>query len=173
MTFDELMAQTKVDNRVPTKEEVDAALKETVQSFTTIKEINDFITKFSPDDCYMVIRDHIQPKSNMVIRRNKDQEVEEYQRFQQIQIESKETFDAMNKMAAIRDVHGIAGMICQKYYGISLRMIGKLDDELGKVEAAINRIEEHIGLNATIFNEEVKADDTAGIEHKQGVKETT
>lgn len=93
MTFDELMAQTKVDNRVPTKEEVDAALKETVQSFTTIKEINDFITKFSPDDCYMVIRDHIQPKSNMVIRRNKDQEVEEYQRFQQIQIESKETFD--------------------------------------------------------------------------------
>lgn len=173
-TFDELMAQAQVEGgKVPTKEEVDAALKDTIHSFKTIKEINDFITKFSPDDCYVVIRDHVQPKSNMVIRRSKEQEAEEYQRFQDIQREAKETFDAMNKMAQIRDVHGIAGMIAQRYYGISLRMISKVDDGLGKVETAINRIEEHIGLDVTVFNEEVKVDDTAGIENEQGVKKTS
>ena len=75
MKFDELMAQQS-DGKMPTKDEIQNALKETVQSLTTIKEINDFIVKFSPDDAYMIIRDHVQPKSNLIIRRNKDEEHE-------------------------------------------------------------------------------------------------
>lgn len=171
MKFDELMAQQN-DGKMPTKDEIQNALKETVQSLTTIKEINDFIVKFSPDDAYMIIRDHVQPKSNLIIRRNKDEEHEEYQKFQQIQRESKETFDYMNSMANKRDVHGISRQIGQEFYGICLRMISKLDDELGKVEAAVNRIEEHIGIDVTVFNEEVNANDTAGIEHEQRIEET-
>ena len=78
----------------------------------------------------------------------------------------------MNSMANKRDVHGISRQISQEFYGICLRMISKLDDELGKVEAAVNRIEEHIGIDVTVFNEEVNANDTAGIEHEQGIEET-
>ena len=56
-------------------------------------------------------------------------------------------------------------------YGIAIRMISKVDDELGRVEVAINMIEEHLGLSVTKFEEEGDSNDTTESSNEQGSKE--
>ena len=52
-------------------------------------------------------------------------------------------------------------------------MISTLDDELGKVEKALNIIEEHIGLSVTQFDKEEISNDTTESGNEQGSKEVT
>ena len=67
----------------------------------------------------------------------------------------------------------MAQAIAGKMYGILLRMINKLDDELGKVESAVNINEEHNGISVTKFNEEVNDNDTTKSNNEQGSEEVT
>lgn len=172
MKFEEL--REKIQN--PSQEQIDAAIKESISACTNMKELNDFLIQFHPNDAYKVIRDFIQPNTNMVIRHAKNAEKNtfdnaEYRRFQEIQQEAKRMFDYFRRTATMFDLNQIAEM-SQRYYSITVRMISKVDDELGKIEAAINRIEEHIGLDVTKFEEDGEINDTTDGD-KQGEQETT
>lgn len=157
MKFEDIIAG-KLQN--PTDEQVQAALAESVSDCNDLNELNDFLVKLHPSDAYKVIRDHVKPQNNMLVRRAKVDNVEWYQRFQDIQREAKRIFEYERKTATIFEVQQIASQTVQQYYGIAVRMIGKVDDELGKTEAAINRIEERLGMSVTKFNEDGDGNDT-------------
>lgn len=158
-----------------TPDEVQQALEEAVKSFTDIKSLNDFLIKLHPSSAYTTIRDIIQPKTNFMIRQaSKAEDKSEYQRFQDIQRQAKSVFEYEHKHATIFEVNQISQSIAKQYYAIVVRMISKLDDELGKVEMAINTIEGHIGLDVTKFNEEEgDNNDTTKSVNEQGSKEIT
>ena len=76
-----------------TQEQIKQAINDTVKGFTTIADLNNFLTKLHPSDAYALIRDIVQPKNNFMIRRQKEEELEEYQKFQEIQKQAKATFE--------------------------------------------------------------------------------
>ena len=170
INFDDIV-NGKIKN--PTAEQVQEAINETVTSAATLKDINDFLVKMHASDAYKIIRDVVQPKTNLIVRRAKENEPEEYQRFQNIQQEAKNIFDYERKTATIFDVQQISSGISQQFYGIAVKMISTLDDELGKVEKALNTIEEHIGLSVTQFDKEDINNDTTKSGNEQGSKEVT
>ena len=157
----------------PTSEQIQEALKETITSFTSIKDLNEFLIKLHPSDAYRAIRDIVQPKTNIIIRNEQKNKTEDYQRFQNIQQEAKKIFEYEHKHATIFDVQKIATGIAQQMYGIAIRMISKVDDELGRVEHAVNTIEEHLGLGVTKFEEECDYNDTAKTDDEQRSEEVT
>lgn len=156
-----------------TPEQVQEALNETVRSFASLKDLNDFLVKLHPSDAYKTIRDIVQPKSNLIIKRAKTEDVEEYQKFQDIQRQAKQVFEYESKTATIFEVNKIAAGIAQRFYGITVRMISEVDDELGRVEQALNMIEERLGMTVTKFEKEGMSNDTAEHDNEQGVQETT
>lgn len=170
MNFDDIVSGEIKD---PTAEQIQEAINETVTSATTLKDINDFLVKMHASDAYKIIRDVVQPKTNLIIRRANENDKEEYQRFQSIQQEAKNIFDYERKTATMFDVQQIASGISQQFYGITVKMISTLDDELDKVEKALNIIEEHIGLSVTQFDKEEISNDTTESGNEQGSKEVT
>lgn len=170
MKFDDIM-NGKVK---ATPDEVQQALEEAVKSFTDIKSLNDFLVKLHPSSAYTTIRDIVQPKTNVMIRiASQAEDKSEYQRFQEIQKQAKKVFDYEHKTATIFEVNQIATSIAQRFYGITVRMISQLDDELGKVEQAINTIEERLGMSVTKFEKENVNNDTTESGNEQGDKEVT
>lgn len=167
MKFEEIM-----DGKLahPTDEQVQAAIKESINDCKDLNELNNFLVKLHPSDAHKVIRDHVKPQSNMLIRLARQNNVEWYQRFQDIQMEAKRIFEYERKTATIFEVQQIATQTAQQYYGIAVRMIGKLDDELGEIKAAINRIEEHIGMSVTKFDKGGDNNDPTESGNEQGVK---
>lgn len=159
----------KVQN--PTKEDIQNAIKETVNSFTNLKDLNDFLTKLHASDAYTVIRDIVQPKNNIIVAQAKSNDVIEYQRFQDLSREAKQVFEYERKTATMFDVHKISTSTAQKYYGIAVRMISTLDDELAKIKQAINTIEGHIGMSVTDFSRGENNNDTTESGNEQGSKE--
>jgi hypothetical protein len=172
--FEEIM-NGSVQN--PTKEQINEALKETVTGFKTLKDLNDFLVKLHPTDVYNIIRDYIHPSTNSVVNDAKVADLDEYKRFQDIKQEAKKVYDYESKTATIFDVKqistNIAQALTQRMYGILVRMISKLDDELGKIESAVNMLEEHNGLSVTKFDEEENKDDTTKSINEQGSTETS
>lgn len=166
--FEEMM-NGSVKN--PTPEQIQEALKETITSFTSLKDLNEFLIKLHPSDAYKAIRDIVQPKTNIIVRNEQKNKTEDYQKFQNIQQEAKRIFEYEHKMATIFDVQQIATGIAQQMYGIAIRMISKVDDELGKVEVAVNTIEEHLGLSVTKFEEEGDNNDTTESSNEQRSEE--
>jgi hypothetical protein len=170
--FEEIM-NGSIQN--PTQEQINEALKETVTGFKTLKDLNDFLIKLHPTDVYNIIKDYVHPTNNFVINKAKQDDVEEYKRFQDIQQEAKKVFDYESKTATIFDVKqistNIAQVLNQRTYGILVRMISKLDDELGRVESAVNIIEEQNGLSVTKFEEE-NNNDTTESSNEQGSTKT-
>lgn len=173
MKFEDII-NGKVKN--PTEQQVEEALKETISSFQTLKDMNEFLQKLHVSDAYRVIRDIIQPKTNPIVKHAMDKDKEQYQLFQDIQNQAKSAFDWENTQATRGDARNIATQIASqlsnKFYGICVRMISTLDDELGKVEVAINKIEEHIGLEKTNFeNNKEDNHDTTKSGNEQGSEE--
>ena len=157
-----------------TQEQIKQAIDDTVKGFTTIADLNNFLTKLHPSDAYTLIRDVVQPKSNFMIRKQKEEELEEYQKFQEIQKQAKATFDYERKTATMFEVQQVAAGIAQKYYNIAVRMISLLDDELGRVESAVNTIEEKVGLPISKFEvKEGDSNDTAEHNDEQGSEKTS
>lgn len=157
----------------PTSEQIQEALKDTITSFTSIKDLNEFLIKLHPSDAYKAIRDIVQPKTNFIIRNEQKNKTEDYQRFQNIQQEAKKIYEYEHKHATIFDVQNIATGIAQQMYGIAIRMISKVDDELGRVEHTVNTIEEHLGLDVTKFEEECDYGDTTKTDDEQRSEEVT
>jgi hypothetical protein len=144
-----------------TPDEVQKALEEEVRGCSDLKTLNDFLTKLHPSSAYTTIRDIVQPKTNFMIKQaSKEEDKSEYQRFQDIQQQAKAVFDYERKTATIFEVNQISTQIAQRFYGITVRMISMMDDELGKVEQAINKIEGHLGLDVTNFEKENEHDTT-------------
>lgn len=170
--FEEIINNTA---QKPTAEQIRSALEETIKSFVSLKDLNEFLIKLHPSDAYKAIRDIVHPKTNIIIKREQQDKTEDYTRFQEIKQEAKRIFNYEHKTATIFDVQqistSITQQISQQMYGIAIRMISKLDDELGKVEQAINTIEGHIGLNVTNFVEEENNNDTAESGNEQRSKE--
>lgn len=169
MKFEDIMSG-KVPN--PTDEQIQAALKESVASCGTLDELNNFLVKLHPSDAYKVIRDYVKPQNNPMIRSAKYEHIEWYQRLQEIRMEAKRVFEYERQTATIFEVQHITTQTVQQYYGIAVRMISKIDNELGEVEAAINRIEEHIGMNVTNFEKDGGNNDPTESGNEQGVKKT-
>lgn len=165
--FEEIIGQ--FEN--PTHEQIMDAVKQTVNGFTNIEELNDFLIKFSASDAYEIIRDIVHPSRNMIIARAKKNNKEEYQKFQDIMMQSKKVYEYEKKNATIFDVRNISTSIAQQFYSITVRMISVLDDELGKVEKAVNTIEEHNGMSVTNFEKEGANDDTTSNDEQRS-KET-
>lgn len=154
-----------------TPEEVQRALEDEVRKCEDIKTLNDFLVKLHPSSAYTTIRDIIQPKTNFIIKNaSKAEDKTEYQRFQEIQRQAKAVFEHERKTATIFEVNQIATAIAQRFYGITVRMISMVDDELGEVEKAINKIEGHLGLGVTNFEKE-NANDTTESSNEQGSEE--
>lgn len=156
-----------------TPEQVQEALNDTVRSFASLKDLNDFLTKLHPSDAYRTIRDIVQPKSNLIVKRAKTEDIEEYQKFQDIQRQAKQVFDYENKVATIFDVNKISAGIAQRFYGITVRMISEVDDELGRVEQALNMIEERLGMTVTKFEKEGMNNGTTEHGNEQGIEKAT
>lgn len=158
----------------PTKEQINEALTETVNECKTLNELNNFLVKLHPTDAYRVITDIVRPSTNMLVRREQKKKSDDYKMFQNIQQESKRLSEYEQKNATIFDVKQISTGIAQQMYGIAVRMISAVDDELGRVEAAVNTIEAKVGLPISDFNEkESDSNDTTEPSNEQGSKETT
>lgn len=161
----------------PTKEQINKALEETVREFKSLKDLNDFLTQLHPSDAYNVITNIVRPSTNMIVKREQKNKSDDYKVFQNITQEAKKMYDYERKNATIFDVQtisaGIAQQVCQQMYGIAVRMISKVDDELGRVEVALNTIEEHIGLSVTNFEEKGDSNDTTKSINEQRSKEAT
>lgn len=173
MKFEDIV-NGKVKN--PTGKEVQEALHETITSFTKLKDMNEFLQRLVAGDAYKVIKDIVKPQSNALITDAKQNDVEEYQKFQDIQRASKAIYEWENTPSTHRDTQRISTQIAsdtvQKFYNICVRMISTLDDELNEVEKAVNRIEEKIGLDPTNFEKE-NHDDTAKLNDVQRSEEST
>lgn len=156
----------------PTGEDIKNVVTDILKSVQTIKELNEELKTLTAEDAYVAITDIVHPKSNAVVVNAKRNDVEGYQEFQAIKEQARSAYKEATRSATIGDVRAISGAISQQFYGIAVRMINMVDDELGKVEQAINTIEEHLGMSVTNFNEECVANDTTESEHEQRVKET-
>lgn len=149
MNIEEILKGNNSENL--TQEQIENAIRDTIKSFADIKDLNEFLAKLHPSDAYKMIRDVVKPNSNALIKEAKLAKSEEYQKFQEISMQSKSVFEYERKTATMFDVHKVSTSVAQQFYGITLRMISKLDDELGRVELAVNRLEEQVGLNTTNF----------------------
>jgi hypothetical protein len=145
-----------------------------IRGAQSLKDINDVLDQIHPSDAHVVIRDMFGIATNRTIticKNSKDKlEVAEYQRFQDIKIKAKQSWDHDHTNATMLDVD----MAVSKSYGITLRMIkvtnNIADSRFDKLTKAINRIEEHLGLEVTNFKEEDN-NDSAKPNDVQGVKE--
>lgn len=157
----------------PTGEDITKVVTDVLKSVQTIRELNEELKALTAEDAYVAITDIVHPKSNIVITNAKKNDTEGYQEFQAIKEQARNAYKEVTRSATIGDARAISGSIMQQFYGIVVRMISKVDDELGRVEQAVNTIEEHLGMSVTNFNEECVANDTTESEHEQRGKETT
>lgn len=154
-----------------TPEEVQEAIVEEIKGCTDLKSLNDFLVKLHPSSAYTVIRDIVQPKTNLMVKKaSMEEDKSEYQRFQDIKKQAKSVFEYERKTATIFEVNQISSSVAQRFYGITVRMISMVDDELGKVEQAINKIEEHLGIDVTNFTKENENDTTEPSNEQRGEK---
>lgn len=154
----------------PTGEDITRVVTDVLKSVQTIGELNEELKTLTAEDAYVAITDIVRPKSNTVVTNAKRNDTEGYQEFQAIKEQARSAYKEATRSATIDDVKAISGSMAQQFYGIVVRMISKVDDELGRVEQAVNTIEEHLGMSVTNFNEECGANDTTESEHEQRVK---
>ena len=152
------------------REDIMNKIKEDIDSFTNIKQINDYLLNMVAVDAYVVINEIIKPKTNLVIQSAKKNDVESYQYFQNIMLQSKKAYDVANSPARMVDINDVADKIASRYYSICVRMISVIDDELGKIEQAVNTIEERLGIALTDFNEKENDDCDSKGNDEQSIK---
>ena len=133
------------------------------------KEATKFLSTLHPSDAYAIIRDRVNPAHNRRIGMCKHEDVAAYQEFQDLKQKCKILFDHDRAPATNLDVDKAVS----KAYGIAMRTIrANMDMEqvrFDKLTAAINKIEEHLGLDVTDFGEG-EGNDTTEHEDAQDVK---
>lgn len=136
------------------------------------KRVTVFLSKLHPSDAYVIIRDTIIPTKNKRISLCKTMDTPAYQEFQNLRMECKKSFDHDKSYATNLDVDKAVS----KAYGIAMRTLrANMDMEkvrFDKLTKAINRIEEHLGLDVTDFGEGEEID-SAEHENAQNVEGTT
>jgi hypothetical protein len=113
-----------------------------------IKGFLDTIDQMHASKAYIVIRDTITSKH---IKAIKESSAENYQLFQDIKLRAKQSWDYDHKMATMEDVN----RACMNVYTLVLKLMKAQNDsnfeELNMIRTAINRIEEKVGLEPTIW----------------------
>jgi hypothetical protein len=135
--------------------------------------LND-IDQMAASKAYLVIRDNISKKHiEMIKGSGKDN----YQRFQDIKISAKKSWDYDHRQALILDIN----RACMNVYTLLLKIMrahsDSIDEELDKIHIAINRIEEQVGIEPTVWEEPKTDNSTDGgnenVSDVQRVKEST
>ena len=107
--------------------------------------LND-IDQMAASKAYLVIRDSITQKHIIAI---KNSGKDNYQKFQDIKIRAKQSWDHDHKHATMADVD----RACLNVYTLVLKVMKVHTDatakELNQMRSAINRIEEQVGLEKT------------------------
>lgn len=121
-----------------------------------IKGFLDDIDQMGASKAYIVIRDNINYQH---IKKIKDSGKDNYQKFQDIKMRAKQSWDYDHRQALMEDVN----RGCMNVYTLILRIMRAQNDdfaeELGKIQTAINRIEEKVGLEPTVWkSEEISTD---------------
>ena len=135
-----------------------------------IKGFLDDIDQMGASKAYIVIRDNINYQH---IKKIKDCGKDNYQKFQDIKMRAKRSWDYDHRQALMEDVN----RGCMNVYTLILRIMRAQNDdfaeELGKIQTAINRIEEKVGLEPTVWKpEEISADGgNNNVGDVQGVEE--
>lgn len=134
-----------------------------------LKKINEMLDSMDKSDAHTVIQKYIQPNSKIKARISHvlKADVKEYQRYQAIRIEARDSYIHDNKQAKMIDVDKAVSAA----YTIVVSMIGQLNKILMKQGEAINKIEEKLEMEVTNFIEEGK-DDTAKHDDVQGDENT-
>lgn len=138
-----------------------------------IKDFLEVIDQMSASKAYLVIRDELTQKD---IKAIKESGKDNYQKFQDIKIRAKQSWDHDHKMAMMMDVD----RACRNVYTLLLRIFKVHNDtyveELNQIRTAINRIEEKVGLELTSWEEPKPDNSTDGGNDNagdvQGVKES-
>lgn len=133
--------------------------------------LND-IDQMAASKAHIVIRDNLTQKHVKMI---KDSGKDNYQMFQDIKIRAKNSWDYDHRVATMEDVN----RGCTNLYTLVLRLMRAQNDdfleELNKIHVAINKIEEKIGLEPTIWEAETNDNSIDGgndnVNDVQGVQE--
>lgn len=128
-------------------EERIAMMRTMIESGNVEGFLND-IDQIAASKAYLVIRDELTADH---IRTIKGSGKENYQKFQDIKIRAKKSWDYDHKLATIEDVN----RACMNLYTLVLRLMnaqnGDYQDEFNKIKTAINKIEEKVGLEPTVW----------------------
>ena len=130
------------------------------------------IDQMAASKAHIVIRDNLTQKHVKMI---KDSGKENYQMFQDIKIRAKNSWDYDHRVATMEDVN----RGCTNLYTLVLRLMRAQNDdfleELNKIHVTINRIEEKIGLEPTVWEAETNDNPIDGgndnVNDVQGVQE--
>lgn len=109
--------------------------------------LND-IDQIAASKAYIIIRDNINYQHVKKIRESGE---ENYQKFQDIKQRAKQSWDYDHRQALMEDVN----RGCMNVYTLILKIMRAQNDdfaeEFNKLQKAINRIEEKIGLDITVW----------------------
>lgn len=151
------MSKVDVEKFIASRLEEIACVEDSIE-YT--ERLTQFLSMMHPSDAHVIIRDQIVPAKNKKIQNCKRDDVAKYQAFQNIVMECKASFDHDRAHATNLDVDKAVS----KSYGITMRVIrANMDMEqarFDKLTSAINRIEEHLGLDVTDFREGDNNDST-------------
>lgn len=122
------------------------SVKGTIELIKLVKQVH-------PTIVYEILRDVIKFHKCQMISKCKQQNTKVYQEIQDIYMNAKKSYQHDHTMATNLDIDKAV----TKAYGITLRMIGNhiytQDKELNTICCAINKIEEHLGIDVTDFSE--------------------
>lgn len=116
-----------------------------------VEEFLNDIDQMAASKAYLVIRDKL---SNKHIKTIRESGTENYQKFQDIKLRAKKSWDYDHSVPTMEDVN----RACMNLYTIVLRLMNAQNSdnsrELSKIQSAINRIEEKVGLDPTVWEDQ-------------------
>lgn len=149
--------------------------KQNIMNIINNGDVPNFLVKLdsmAASKAYLVIRDEM---TNQHVKIIKESGKDNYQLFQDIKARAKQSWDHDHKMAMMMDVD----RACRNVYTLILRIFKAHNDlyteELNQIRTAINRIEEKVGLEPTVWDESKDENSTDGgnenVSDVQGVEE--
>ena len=127
------------------------------------------LDQMAASKAYLVIRDNVQQRHIKMIRESgKDN----YQLYQDIKSRAKQSWDYDHRVPIMLDIN----RACMNVYTLVLRLMKAHNDdtaaELNAIKSAINRIEEKIGIEPTVWDIDSTNDGgDSDVSNEQGVKE--
>lgn len=142
----------------PVPQNVEQSLKQQGGKPETAAEFVARLDQMHRSKAYLAIRDMT---ADMLRKIRGDADPNLYRKFQEIRQEAKKSWDYDHKTATMEDVN----RACTNVYGMMLKILqaetSSFDPILNKMGAAINNIEERLGMPQTIWNEEEPEDGDA------------